>query len=336
VKSDVVDKASERVISDRAMKWVSAATLAACLTLPTPAIVHADVIVAARPEFGVQAGDETYELSYSVPGASNGVASKLTYPWNATVGGVSVSVEADTYVFFASAYTNLRDPWGKMVDSDYLTRRAGDAVGLDEFSHTESRTESRLWDAELGAAVRVGPIDGPTRVSLLAGFRYESNHHRVFGASGWQLDASGNRIDVSLPDELALDYQSRYRILFFGARYEGKPSEAFRFVSEARLLGSSSSHVDDHVLRHKLAEASPLGIGIALSAAPMMRVAHGVHLGLDAQVQYLTSVSGTLSQHYYADDPFLPGDQTTLSIPDADFGFHAVRGRLMLFGQAEF
>lgn len=317
-------------------------TASAVAALMIPAVAHAEVTVAARPEIGLQGGYQSFDLAFAVPQASTPTtsyeaSSELTYPLNTTVGGLAASVDAGAFAFFGSVHTNLHDPWGKMVDSDYITAKTATQSQTVEFSHTESRTEARLWNAELGVAGRIAQLSPAVRALVTFGFRYESYAHDVRGASGWQLDQTGNRVGVSLPDDtLALTYDTRYRIAFLGARLDGQLSPKAVFVTEARVLGSWSSHEDDHVLRHKLARSEPYGLGVALSAAPALRVGKTVHLGLSMQLQFLRAVTGALQQRYYADDPYIDGDQTQLAIPEVDFSFTLLRASLLAFAEARF
>jgi len=301
---------------------------------------RADTTFAVRPELGVQAGYETFELGYELPQTSGGavyeVSSELTYPLSATMAGGAFSLDAGSIAWFGSAHTNLHDPWGEMVDSDFITARSGTASRKIEFSHTQSRNDARLWTAEMALGVRIAQLSS-TRLLMLFGFRHESMSHRVHGANGWQLDASGRQVPVSLPSEtLGIEYDTRYRLPFVGARLDGALGPKTFFAAEVRLLSSFSIHEDDHVLRHKRATAKPFGLGFALNLAPSYRVTESFHVGLNAQLQYLHAVTGMLSQQYYADDPFIDGDQTRTTIPDSDFSFAYLRATILAFGELRF
>ncbi|MBI2394675.1 MAG: hypothetical protein HYV09_34220 [Deltaproteobacteria bacterium] len=324
------------------VRLASALAASVAATLVIPAVARAEIAVAARPELGLQGGSESFDLAFAIPQASDPTtsyeaSSELTYPLNTTLGGVAASVDAGSFAFFGSVHTNLHHPWGKMVDSDFITARTASQSQTIEFSHTESRAELRLWNAELGVGARVAQLSPAVRALVTAGFRYESYAHDVRGASGWQLDQTGSRVSVALPDDtLALTYDTRYRIAFLGVRVDGQLSPNAVFVTEARVLGSWSSHEDDHVLRHKIARSEPYGLGFALSGGPALRVGKSMHLGLSLQLQYLRAVSGSLKQRYYADDPYLDGDQTQLAIPEVDFSFTLLRATLLAFAEARF
>lgn len=317
-------------------------TIVAVAALLLPATARAEVTFAARPEIGVQTGYETFELEYAVPNQSattlTTLSSELTYPLHTTIAGVSAAVDADSIAWLASVHTNLHDPWGKMVDSDSVSFGSpGSPTRSTEFSRTESREKARLWSAELALAIRVAQLTPDVRARFLAGFRYESNSYELHGANGWQLDDRGNYVAIALPDDLVvLEYDTRYRIPFVGARLDGNFTEAFALVAETRLLTSFSSHDDDHVLRFKRARATPFGLGFMFRATPMLRVATNMYLGLDLQLQYLHAVTGKLSQRYYEDDPFLGGDQTGASIPDTDFTYRYLRGRFLAVAEIRF
>jgi hypothetical protein len=115
-----------------------------------------------------------------------------------------------------------------------------------------------------------------------------------------------------------------------------------RFVlgAEARLAPSWSTHDDDHVFRHKAAHASARGLALALAAEPGVDLGVGpsvqVILGLSAQFQYVATSGGQLQQHYYADDPSIPGNQLGEPIPDGDFSTTSLRARLLAFVSVRF
>ena len=316
-----------------------AAAVLALAVLLVPAAARAEVSVVVRPEIGLQTGYETFELGFAIPQTSSPYeitgSSELTYPLHTTIGGVAFSLDAESVVWLGSVHTNLHDPWGKMVDSDFLTASLPSSSQSIEFSRTESRATLRMWSAEAALGVRVWRPRPLLRALMLAGFRFESNSYDIFGAKGSHIGEDGEPVAFELPDNLlALEYDTRYRIPFVGARLDGALSDTIYFATEARFLGSFSSHVDDHVLRNKRGRANPFGLGFALAARPTVRLAKSLFLGLDLELQYLHSITGTLSQRYYADDPSLDGDQSQTPIGDAGFSYEYLRGRFLLFAEA--
>jgi hypothetical protein len=303
-----------------------------------------DVAFTLRPEIGVQFGTETFELSAPVQSPTADVnltaSSKLSYPVGTGLVGGSAAVDVDRFSFTARALTNFVNPWGTLLDQDFLTASAGTQSQQVEFSHTDSRTTLRALVVEGAARYRIAELSAPpgsAPLHLVAGLRYESSAYEAFGASGWQLDANANRVAVSLPgDPLGLRYDVRYWLPFVGAGIDLKAGEWFVLSTEGRFIASWSTHDDDHVLRNKRAHASAHGLGFGLAAEPAVEFAPDFHAGVTAEVRYVGALDGHLHQHYYGDDPSLPGDQSTTSIPDSAFSFTSVRVRLLAFVSARF
>jgi hypothetical protein len=303
----------------------------------------------ARPEIGVQAGTETFEFSANLAdqaaGLSATASSKLTYPVATVLAGGTLRTDIGPVSLSATALTNLVNPWGNLVDQDFLAVSNGSAAsGNIEFSHTDSRTTMRSLVFDVAARLRVaalGPEPGATTVHLVGGFRFESSVYDAYGAWGWQLDANANRVPVSLPgDPLGLHYEVRHRLPFVGVGLQFGTGKRFVLTTEARLFPSWSSHDDDHILRHKAAHAAAHGVGLGLSAEPGIDLGAGANvqviLGLSGQIQYVTTVDGRIQQAYYADDPSIPGNQLGDPIPDADFSSTSLRARLLAFLSVRF
>src|SRR5580765_5362785 len=97
-----------------------------------------------RPEFGIQGGTETYELSAPIELPQSGLAvtasSKLSYPVSTLLAGGSLMFGAGPFSFGVTGLTNLIDPWGTLVDQDFVSASSGSVHQTVEFSHTDSRT----------------------------------------------------------------------------------------------------------------------------------------------------------------------------------------------------
>jgi hypothetical protein len=299
-----------------------------------------------RPELGVQTGNELCELSASTTAGADvnvGVTSQLRYPVSTAIAGGTLIVGAGRFSFAATALTNLVDPWGTLVDQDFVT--ASNSVDSEtvEFSHTDSRTTLRALALEGALRLRFDfpRTWGQGSLHAVAGFRYESNVYDAYGASGWQLASIDEQVPVATEGEpWVLHYEARYHLPFVGAGLglgEGKP---LAFSAEARLLAGWSTHEDHHVLRHKTGHANAGDVGFSISAEPAYTIAGNdsfrMLLGLSAELQIVGSVDGTLTQEYYADDPSIDGDQLGEPIPDAHFSLMSVRARLLAFFAVRF
>lgn len=290
-----------------------------------------------RPEVGPQVGIETFELSATVP--SNGTAltasSRLSYPVATLMAGGTTGFHTGPFSVSGTVLTNIMQPWGTMLDQDFASV-GGSSL---ELSHTDSKASLESLVVEGAMRLRVAELSrqpGVIPLHLVAGFRYEGSTYDINGLTGWQLDPSGTRVSVSLPDDLhALHYEVRYFIPFLGAGLQVRLSRTVVLDAEARAMASASTHDDDHILRNKTAHASVGGAGLGLSAEPALDLGGGpaahVFVGLSAQLQYLTAVEGRLRQHYYGDDPTIAGNQLGVAIPDAEFSFTSLRARLLAF-----
>lgn len=284
-----------------------------------------------RPEVGLQGGTEVSELTASVSGIS--VRSTLTYPVDVVLVGARASIGFGVVELASSFHHSVTNPAGKMLDQDFIQ-------GI-ELSHTESRTEAKLWVLELAARVRVAELgDTPGRMpfSLIGGFRHASNAFDVYGLSGVQRPDGVTTVPVSLPDSVhGLHYESRYEIPFVGGRIDGKVSDAVTISGEARALSAWSSHVDDHLLRHKLGEASMQAFGGSLLAELRWDVGSTVFVGALGELQVLHGSGGTLKQHFYADDPGTTAVETPATpIIDAQYSYKSDRYRLFAFAGLAF
>lgn len=303
-------------------------------------------MLTVAPEIGVQTGSETYEFHADIPNTLSldvNVQSKLSYPVSGALGGGTVFFGLDALGFSGTFLTNIGNPWGTLLDQDFVSASDGTNSETVEFSHTNSPTTLRTFDVEGAVRYRLGKpaIGRTTALHLVAGFRFESSTYDAYGASGWQLDASDDKVYASIPGSPhALHYEVRYKQPFVGVGLNLGKSDAFLFSGEARLIASWSSHEDDHILRNKLAHADAFGGGAGIKLQPAFGLGgfSGLHFlaGLDAQLQVVGSFNGTLQQHYYADDPTLDGDQTNEPIPDSKFSFLSVRLRLLAFLAARF
>ncbi|HVU02818.1 MAG TPA: hypothetical protein VHE30_13755 [Polyangiaceae bacterium] len=292
------------------------------------------------PEFGVQAGVETYELSLSIPQSDSSTLtaeSKLSYPVETVMAGGGMGLTAGAFSVSALVLSNVVDPWGTMTDQDFATLSAFGASQRLEFSHTDSRTTLRALVLEGALRYAFQPSEPGARPGFYgtAGLRYEGSHYEVFGASGWHLDSNANRAPTNIPDDVkGLEYDVHHFFPFVGAGTTYRSTGSFVVDAEARLILSTSTHRDDHVLRRKLGEANTIGVGGALVVEPAVVLGKGdvqPRLGVHGEIQWVTGVSGKLRQHYYEDDPTIDGDQLGVAIPDSDFSFTSLRARLLAF-----
>jgi len=337
------DGANEFVLPARAWSFL----LGAGILFITSAAQSERPTFMLRPETGVQAGKETFELSATIPTTMSGVSvsgsSKLSYPVETLLAGGTLRFDIGPLSLSSTALTNLVNPWGNMVDQDWLGASVGTRSEKIEFSHTDSRTTLRALMIEGAARLRVASLaeePGAPSIYAVAGFRFESSIYDAYGAWGWQLDENANQVPVSLPgDLLVLHYEVRHRIPFVGFGFDFGRGRRFLLNTEARLFPAWSSHDDDHVLRNKFAHASASGIGFALAAEPGVDLGVGagaqVILGLSAQLQNI-GTSGQLQQRFYDDDPTAPGNQFGNPIPDADFSSTSIRARLLAFVSVRF
>src|SRR5260221_6140021 len=110
-----------------------------------------------RPEIGVQAGVESFELSATVPvqGIEVTAASKLSYSAATALAGGTLRLDLGILSLGGTILTNLVDPWGTVLDQDFLSAGTGEVI---EFSHTDSRITLRAIVVEGVAPLRVAEL----------------------------------------------------------------------------------------------------------------------------------------------------------------------------------
>jgi len=318
------------------------------LLLVPSAVLAAGLSGAVQLRFGSAFGQSLYGLEHTVEAEPSSVfvRSELDWPVDVLLLGLEATLGGDLpagrrWGLSLVVQTNLTDPRGEMADSDWWSIEG--VLPLTKFSFTTSATEARGvlgelrgWLAPVGWGTAVNGAD----LLVLLGYRHEWLDLSAFGADGWQLD-DDVRVAVDLAaDTRAADYRLHRLLPFLGVGLQAWLLEVLLLDVELRLLGVFGLDRDDHVLRNKLARGTAYGLGTSLSLAPRWSIALTaalrLALGVVFEVQYLNGFAGTLEQDYYADDPYLPGDETALDLPDVDFYLESLRFTLQAVVELRF
>jgi hypothetical protein len=228
--------------------------------------------------------------------------------------------------------TNLTDPFGTLLDRDWLAFSGSEV----EFSHTDSHLTGRIVLADISARIAIAGWRRPGNVMLdfIVGYRHQSFDFDGWGITGWQWGVGSVNVPVFLDASTkVIHYDSQNLLPHIGLGLRARVSPRIVIDADAAFAVVISIEHDDHVLRFKQIDATTTGVGVILRLAPQW-IVYGassgrasVALGLDAQL--CASIAwGTVHQHYYADDPYLPGDQRLVPIPDSAATTPTVAGTL--------
>ncbi len=255
---------------------------------------------------GLQSGSTTFQFEKTITesGTTATVESLLEWPLGMAFAGVEVANQT----WRAQVLTNLLQS-GQMADSDWITVPE-ENVPRTKFSYTESDVELRAYVVELAYRHHLNS-PGPLGVTdLHIGYRHEHFTFDAYGAEGWMLGESG-RMYGALADGIhALHYEVDHFLPYAG------------FVkgwAEARALVFHARDVDDHLLRSKVGTADAYGLGLGFIGRWRTRLPDwNAHLGAELEVQLLRSLSGSLHQEFYDDDPNSEANEKGMTF-DSDF-----------------
>ncbi len=286
-----------------------------------------------RAQLGALFGSTSDELNFMLSGV--GGRSRLDYSLDTLTAGLDVAYLGGgggrwPWSIAASLVTNITDPFGTLLDRDWITSSGT----TTEFSHTDSRLTARVWLLE--TSLRFGLAGWrrrPERIVLDAviGYRHEALAFDGWGLSGWQL-AYGMAYSVYRnPQTRVIHFETQRAMPHVGLAIHGHVSARMLLDADALVALAISVDDDDHVLRFKRSNATSTGAGFILRVAPRWIVygaesgAATVSLGLDFGLRYL-GASGTLHQRFYADDPATPRDERTIPIVDSAFAVTSLVG----------
>jgi len=291
-------------------------------------------------------GTSTWGLdaSQQVDGVAGDVIaqSRLAWPLTGTDVGLDVTWQADGgrsghWGGWVRAHVMVTDPIGRMVDEDWLTAKGLD-VDKTMISYTESKVQGGSFVGDAGFYLSLypaGEIPALGEWDLHFGYRHEVLNLDAWGVDdGWQLGQNGAQVPVSLdPHTLAAEFDGHHLYPYVGVLYRVRAGKRFRCEVRGVGTGFVSIEKDDHVLRSKRMNSLGWGLGALVGARPEWvfekdrKTGKGatVSVGLGLEVQYARTLTGTIEQEYYSDDPGFAGDQTQQEIPDSDYYAQVLR-----------
>jgi outer membrane protease len=313
-----------------------------------PSQSEPSLVFSAQAGLGMLAGNTTFGLKLSQfdPDLQVWVTGESELAWSVDFPMARVDISLSDSLAERSHWAvglrfaiNITDPLGTMDDSDWVSAYEL-GVPRTKFSYTESVNRGRALLFELtGRLLLYSSPAGPGwfALDLVAGYRHEYYDFNAYGADGWQLDQNGNQMHLLIDDSVhAVHYQSHHLLPFAGVSLRNRFFERLLLDSRLNLMGVISLDSDRHVIRNKQMDGRAYGLGVQLDAFPRWEFEGGFSFGLDLRLQYLYGGWGTLEQHYYADDPGLPGDQTNEKIPDADFKVTSLHFMALVVGMLSF
>ncbi len=273
-------------------------------------------------------GHTTYTIDFSELHLFQGhtveanYTSELKYPLDVFVTEYTLSLGGKLvhdlpWSINASYAANTNDPGNAMTDLDWMR------VPLADFDEIVSSTESdAVLDADYfniygRAAVWQGKR---IRLDALLGYEHQKLSFKAIGVAGWQLDTLLHRVYFDeFNGEVVGTYEVKYKMPYAGLAADiGIVSHlGLDATVEASPLVSAND-VDDHVLRHKLAETDATGAMISVEGGASYRLSGpGPNLnwviGLGYEYTYIDA-TGTQTQTWYGDDPATPFDDTGTQI----------------------
>lgn len=262
-----------------------------------------------------QTGSSDYDFNLnfsdnsSSPPARYHLRSLLEYPMDAFLSGLTLEYtmgERPSPVWRARLkyLTNISNPSGKMVDSDFLNQV--------RFSYTESRARLRSTLVEIDVS-RSLFYYRHYAMSLTAGIRYFQTSQRIIGYDGYQLSYDpvsgewGPAIPISRQDGEVLTYDAKFVLPQVGFTHQLRYGDRFSAEVQTMFALAYASDLDDHVLRHFTAAGS--GSGYAMAMKPSLRYdlfpAHGTFIDFEAEYMFLAT-ENEHRQEWYGDDPASP------------------------------
>lgn len=278
-----------------------------------------------EPFIGYGYGSTLYRLEMTFPLVSDSVPndvkglgqSELEYPLDALLVGARYRYEAPGAAWGLSAglWANVIDPGGTMMDTDWAGARGSSGTTtssvLYKFSFTESRAEMAWFGGEVGFDLGGSRLLGkPARYGFSV--RADRLEFRMFGAKGWQKPFDGPRENVDFaPDSLVLTYGLTRIVPHLSAELLMGGSDAARFITTFTAGPAFAWDHDDHVLRGKYSDTFVWGYEVGTIAGFELRLSRFLALMIRGELAY-SRAKGEMDQHFYADDPGTPDDETGL------------------------
>ena len=295
-----------------------------------------------EPFFGRGTGSTLFRMESTIPvngsdsvpdGVTGMIQSELEYPRDMFIAGLKWRMETGSEAsrnvgLHLGVWTNVIDPAGNMMDTDWLGARSSSGsattTSLYKFSYTESRPEARWIGAEAG--VDFGAFN-LLRKSVRFGVELHADYssYRLYGIEGWQRlpQSPMYRVDT-LADELVLTYRVLRLVPLLSAdiRLADGPKATWNAVLTAGPAFAWDH--DDHVLRRKESDAYAYGFEAGLRTEIELRVSARSSLVPAVRLAYFRT-KGSMDQRFYGDDPFTEETDETgkthLSVEDRIISF---------------
>lgn len=290
---------------------------------------NATIQTTVSPEFGSMGGTTEYDMDIEfnyidttgvIPTSVRWkLRSLLEFPLDVYFGGLSAhfnSIEdPNRWKFHLKYLTNLNNPDGSMVDSDW--EEVSNQFPYTKFSETNSNSKIKL--SYLEAEFQFSIVEKRNFVlSLFAGGSYQKLENDIIGLEGWQrqYDTVSNTygdqfyFDV-YQDSLVGTYEQTVKQIRIGLISDINLSQQLSSQIKFGFAPAFYKDIDDHVLRFKLSDSDGDGKGIysGFSLQYNMSQSGFSFIRLNSTYTYFTA-HGSQTQTWYADDPASPEDDT--------------------------
>jgi len=274
-----------------------------------------NTVFSLKPDLRYSFGESSYYLyNYSpvvnVPGEFTKYESKLIFPLDATLAGVSLEWTASPraytwWAFEASFLVNLLDPADKMRDNDWIDET--------QVYHTESDPELDL--TTLDARFKYEFFRGVRTSMMFTGsLFYQRIQQDITGYEGWYFSPE-NTVSGTEP---ALHYEVDYFSPQVGVAALIRLGYSFAIELDLASGLVFTSDEDIHLLRGKRSTAD--ATGYALSSGMKFRLmpspAEGHHFSVDllGSMEYFHA-EGNQTQKWYLSEPGIPAGTVISGIP---------------------
>ena len=249
--------------------------------------------------------------------------SELEFPLDVGIGGIRIGKKLEqinSHGLHISLYLwkNLNQPKNKMQDSDWSGVKNSNTTALTKFSYTQSISELNWYGFELDLNINnYYVLNKPVAYGILVSADYSS--HRLFGAKGWQRPSEDTRVEIDdYQDQLVLTYKLWHfqPDLYINAELMRRNKLRWHVITSFSPFVINKDK-DDHVLRNKTAKTTAIGFGLGLNNRLEYLQSKNISYFFSLELRYFRT-KGSMTQEYYADDPFFADDQTGLVVSDID------------------
>jgi hypothetical protein len=281
-------------------------------------------------------GDTKYEMNAKTddptdPGTLVGIRSRLEFPLDVTLLGVTVSWEpgmatSRRWSAAAGVHMNVTDPSNKMTDEDW--------VGSKKLSYTESDAEvdAILVTADVGYRLREGER---IAISALFHFDFQRIEQHIVGFEGWRGSLFSDQRFPASGTAAVIDYDVTYMSPQLGVAAMYLATGHSRLEAQTTVGVVYATDTDDHLLRGRIAEGEGWGVGlnsrVAFDLLPGFIPLSWLSAGLVGELRFFRA-EGEVDQRWYRTEDLPEGSV----IPNLSYELESVQTQISVSIGASF